>query len=110
MANVTKAIMQRMLLEQAQQGGPMQEQQQGPQIDPQLDMIAKKMALLKGKPEDKYKIFIQLLPQLLQQFGTPEAQGADPREGYMVQDKLGQMPPQSGAAMPPPVGPSEGRF
>jgi hypothetical protein len=91
--NITKEIMQRMLMEQAQQGqgGPMQEQQQGPQIDPQLDMIAKKMALLKGNPEDKYKIFIQLLPQLLQQFGGMQEEGG-------------------GQAMPPPQGSSEGRF
>jgi hypothetical protein len=117
MANVTKEIMQRMLMEQAQQGMAQNGQQpQGQQVDPQLDMIAKKMALLKGKPEDKYMIFIKLLPQLLKEFSTSkagEAEGADPREGYDVVDNFGQAYPREGmggAAMPPPQGSSEGRF
>jgi hypothetical protein len=108
MANVTKEIMQRMLMEQAQggQGGPPQQEQ----VDPKLDMIAKKMALLKGKPEDKYMIFIKLLPRLLEEFRTQEAEGKPGMEDYEMMNRLGPMSPQGGAAMPPPQGSSEGRF
>jgi hypothetical protein len=108
MPNVTKAIMQRMLMEQAQQGQGGAVQPQGPQVDPQIDMIAKKMALLKGKPEDKYKIFIQLLPQILEAFGSKNAEGSS-LDNYEVNDRLSQGY-QGGTAMPPPQGSSEGRF
>lgn len=73
--NPTKEILQRMMTEQV--GGGASEAQAT--VDPQLDVIAKKMALLKGKPEDKYQIFVQLLPQILQSFGAPQ-EGAGPTD------------------------------
>ena len=105
MPHVTKEILRRMLLEQQQQKGmgqgqdPQQGGQGQPQVDPKMDMVAKKMALLKGSPEEKYMIFIHLLPQLLEEFGggaTKEAQAGQEGNLDVSQSNLGP-------AMPPPV-------
>lgn len=90
--------MERQILEHMMaQEGVQQGQEQGlSKLDPRIDMIAKKMALLKGKPEEKYSIFVQILPQLLEQFGNmaqaPEVQAGD----YKVMENLSPAMPREG--------------
>ncbi len=49
--------------DQAQIDGPA-----GEQVDPMVDFIAKKLAMLDGSPEQKYQILVQILPQIADAF------------------------------------------
>jgi len=49
-------------------------------IDPRVDFIAKKLALIEGSPADKYQIFIQLLPQIAEILGAVAAGAAPAQE------------------------------
>lgn len=97
--NPTKEILQRMMQEQMGGGAPGAEASVGPSpVNPDIDNIAKKMALLKGKPEEKYQIFINLLPQILQAFkDEPRKPLSDIEKNYEVVDNFGQfMAPKRG--------------
>ena len=74
------------------QGGPamMPQPQGGGQggVDPMVDEIAKKLATLEGSPEQKYNIFVQLVPQIVEAFMMrmqQEQQGDQGGGGYTVQ-------------------------
>jgi len=59
----------------------------GSDVDPLVDDIAKKLATLEGSPEQKYQIFVQLVPQIAQAFLTRMQQG---------QGQGAAQPPQGG--------------
>ncbi len=70
--------------------GPGPQPGQG-QVDPRLDYIAKQLATLQGSPQEKYAIFVNLIPQLIEMFaggggqpqGTPGTGQAPPGGEYM---------------------------
>lgn len=55
----------------AQMAAPEQAAGQG--VDPRVDFIAKKLALIEGAPEEKYQIFVQILPQIVEALGASAA-------------------------------------
>lgn len=66
--------------------GPVIMPAQGSQLDPRIDFVAKKFATIGGSPAEKYEVFIQLIPQLLDAFSQPPqaSPGPEPGAGYDV--------------------------
>jgi hypothetical protein len=66
-------------------------------VDPMVDDIAKKLATLEGSPDQKYQIFVQLVPQIVQAFMMrmqQEQQGGQGGGQYDVTGQNGAMAPQ----------------
>lgn len=72
--------------EMAQGAGP----QQGAEVDPLIDTVARKLAVLEGSPEEKYAIFVQLFPMLMNAMAERAVQGGQvaPDGGYDVSGSL----------------------
>lgn len=52
---------------------PQQQGQGG--VDPKVDAIAQQLAMVEGTPEQKYKIFAQVIPQIVAAFTGGGQQG-----------------------------------
>jgi len=83
---------------QVQMQAPVQGQGQGqgaPEVDPLIDTVARKMAVFEGSPEEKYSIFVQLFPMLMNAMAERAAQGQQGGgpvpgvEGYEVSGNVG---------------------
>ena len=68
--------------DQLERGQPVPpDQAASQQIDPRIDYIAKRLAMVEGRPEEKYQIFISVLPQIIDAFTAQMQGGAGPEQG-----------------------------
>jgi len=72
---ISDLIIKKLIESQGGQGGPAAPDIRaamadggGPAVDPMVDFIAKKLAMLDGSPEQKYQILVQILPQIADAF------------------------------------------
>lgn len=80
--SIPQEILQQLMA--AQQGGAGQQQ-----VDPRLDNAAKQFAMMKGSPREKYAMFVQLFPALIQELTQQQGQQQpNPMENYQVQDNM----------------------
>lgn len=77
---------------QGGQGGMMPGGPEAGGVDPKIDFVAKKLAMLEGSPEEKYQILMQILPQIAAVLGPGMAEAAQgPPPGQDQYDVSGQM-------------------
>jgi len=68
--------------DQLEQGQPVPpDQAASQQVDPRIDYIAKRLAMVEGRPEEKYQIFVSVLPQIIEAFTAQMQGGAGPEQG-----------------------------